>query len=198
MSRIEEKFRKFSYMVMKEAYARKNEIISEAEKLRMQTISEKEEVLLKKAYDKIRNYVLKTEKEHNEEISKAILSGKQALFNRREEILKSVFSNVKNRLMEFKKSDEYKCFMIETILKGLEKAGQGEIQIDAVSEDIPLIEEIRAKTGAIFELRVSEEDLLGGCLIRNKTKGFLLDCSFAKNLSNEKAAFLENYGLSID
>jgi V/A-type H+-transporting ATPase subunit E len=197
MNKIEEKFSKFSHMVMKEADARKKEIISEAEKLRSQTISENENVFLKNAYDKIRDSMLKVEKEHNEEISKAILSGKQALFYRREEILKSVFTNVKNKLADFKQSDDYKSFMIETILKGLEKAGQGEIQVNADSEDIPLIEEIRAKTGAIFELTVSEEHLMGGCRIRNKTKGFLLDFSFTKSLSDEKAAFLENYGLSI-
>ncbi|HHW22316.1 MAG TPA: hypothetical protein GXX26_05460 [Clostridiaceae bacterium] len=198
MSSIEEKFRKFSHMVMKEADTRKREIISEAEKQHTQTVSEKEIVFLKNAYEKIHKAMIEIEKEHNEEISKAILSGKQALFTHREEILKSVFAGVKNKLAEFRKSDGYKSFMIDTILKGLEKAGQGDIQIYADSEDIPLIEEIRAKAGAIFELTESEEILLGGCLIRNKTRGFLLDCSFAKSLNDEKAAFLENYGLSID
>lgn len=198
MSRFEEKFSKFSHMVMKEADEKKNEIITEAENKRDRTIAEKEIVFLKNAYDRIHESVIKIEKENNEEISKAILAGKQELFNRREEILKSVFANVEKRLLDFKHSEAYKSFMIETILKGLEKAGQGEIQIDADSEDIPLIEEIRAKTGALFELSASDKDLLGGCQIRNITKGFLLDFSFSKSLSDEKAAFLENYGLSID
>lgn len=198
MNNIEEKFNRFSYMIMKEADARKKEMISEAEETSSNTISEKEMLYLKDAYDRIHKALIKIEKDFNQEISKAILSSKQALFNRREEILRSVFSDVKNKLMDFKYSDEYKSFMIETIMKGLEKIGQGEIQIYADSEDIPLIEEIRAKTGAIFKLSESEEQLLGGCLIRNKTKGFLFDLSFTKRLKDEKAAFLENYGLSID
>ncbi len=198
MSTIEEKFIKFSQTVIKEALEKKYKLIDEAEQERTRTLSETELVLLKNAYEKIHASLIKTEKECNEEVSKAILSSKQALFNRREEILQSVFANVRNRLAEFRKSDKYKSFMIETVLQGLEKAGQGELQVYADNEDIPLVEEIRAKAGALFEISESEEELLGGCLIRNKTKGFLLDFSFAKSLNDEKAAFLENYGLSID
>ena len=78
MNKIEEKFSKFSHMVMKEADARKKEIISEAEKLRSQTISENENVL-KNAYDKIRDSMLKVEKEHNEEISKLFYRASSSL-----------------------------------------------------------------------------------------------------------------------
>ncbi|HHY65114.1 MAG TPA: hypothetical protein GX501_08715 [Clostridiaceae bacterium] len=198
MRTIEEKFNKFSQIVIKEALEKKYKLIDEARQQHDRTVSEKELTLLKKAYEKIHDSLEEIEKECNEEVSKAILSGKQALFNRREEILRSVFANVRNRLSEFRKSERYKSFMIDTVLQGLEKAGQGEIQVYADSEDVPLVEEIRAKAGAIFEITESAEDLLGGCLIRNKTKGFLLDYSFAKSLNDEKAAFLENYGLSID
>lgn len=198
MNKIEEKFNKFSYMVMKQADAKKKEMISQAEKASAQTVTEKEILFLKHAYERIHESLNNIEKDFNEEVSKAILSSKQTLFNRREDILKSVFSNVRKKLENFKQSDEYKSFMIETIMHGLDEIGQGKIQVSVDSEDIPLIEEIRTKTGAIFELSESQEQLLGGCLIRNKTKGFLYDYSFVKRLNDEKAAFLENYGLSID
>ncbi len=198
MDRNEEKFNKFSYMVMKEADAKKKEMISQAEKESVQKVSEKEILFLKHAYELIHESVTNIEKDFNEEVSKAILLSKQTLFNRREEILKSVFSSVRAKLKEFRRSEEYKNFMIETIMRGLEEIGQGKIQVNVDSEDIPLIEEIRTKTGAIFELSESEEQLLGGCLIRNMTKGFMHDYSFEKRLNDEKAAFLENYGLSID
>jgi V/A-type H+-transporting ATPase subunit E len=198
MNKIEEKFNKFSYMVMKEADAKKKEMISKAEKERAEMISEKERILLKKAYDHIHEAIAKIEKEHNEEVSKAILASKQAVFNRRQEILESVFSNVRKKLDIFKQSEEYKVFMIETIMKGLEKTGQGEKQVFIDGEDIPIVEEIKAKSGVTFDLLESEEQLLGGCLICNKTKGIMYDYSFVNRLEAEKSAFLENYGLSID
>ncbi|NLB79711.1 MAG: hypothetical protein GX796_12990 [Clostridiaceae bacterium] len=198
MNKIEEKFNKFSYMVMKEADAKKKEMISQAEKDGTETVSNKEVLFLKKAYDQIHEALINIEKEHNEEVSKAILASKQTLFNRREEILESVFSSVKEKLKSFKNMDEYKSYMMKTILQGVDQAGQGEILIYADSEDIPLIEEIKATSGLRFGLAESEEQLVGGCLICNKTKGLMYDSSFINRLDAERSAFLENYGLSID
>ncbi|MGI6086230.1 MAG: V-type ATP synthase subunit E [Acetivibrionales bacterium] len=198
MNRIEEKFNKFSYMVMKEANKRKKEMISQAEKDSAEMLSEKEALCLKKAYDHIHESLVKIEREHNEEVSKAILDSKQTLFNRREEIIQSVFSNVRGKLEEYKRSEDYMSFMKEIIMEGLEKIGHGEIQIFADHEDISLIEEIRVELGASFNLSESEEHLLGGCLMCNKTRGIMYDCSFIDRLEAEKSSFLENYGLFID
>lgn len=198
MNKIEEKFNKFSYMVMKEADKRKKEMISQAEKDSAKMLSEKETLFLKKAYDHIHESLVEIEKDHNEEVSKAILDSKQTLFNRREEILQSVFLNVKKKLEEYKHSEDYKNFMIETIMKGLEEIGYGEIQIFVDSEDIPLVEEVRTKLRAIFDLSESKEQLLGGCMMCNKTKGIMYDYSFINRLDAEKSEFLGNYGLSID
>ena len=198
MNRTEEKLNKFSYMVMKEADAKKKELISQAEKDRIKTIAEKEIMFLKKAYDQIHESLARIEKEHNEEVSKAILESKQTLFNNREEILKQVFSNVRGKLEDFKRKDEYRSYMIKTILLSLEQIGKGEILIYADSDDIPLIEEIRAKAGTRFELFESEEQLIGGFVICNKTKGLMYNYSFINGLKQERDLFLENYGLSID
>ncbi len=198
MNKNEEKFNRFSHKVMKEADAIKNEMICKAEKDSEKTISEKEIQYLKKAYAQIQESLIGIEKEHNEEVSKAILASKQTLFNRREEILNSVFSSVKEKLKAFKNSEEYKNYMRRIILQGLEQAGQGEIVVYADNEDAPLIEEINSESLAGFEVLDSEEHLLGGCLICNKTKELMYDCSFINQLDAEKSEFLKNYGLSID
>ncbi|HHU91154.1 MAG TPA: hypothetical protein GXZ22_08900 [Clostridiaceae bacterium] len=198
MNRTEEKLNKFSYMVMKEADAKKKELISQAEKDRIKTIAEKEIMFLKKAYDQIHESLARIEKEHNEEVSKAILESKQTLFNNREEILKQVFSNVRGKLEDFKHKDEYRSYMIKMILQSLEQIGKGDILIYADSDDIPLIEEIKAKSGVRFELFESEEQLVGGFIICNKTKGLMYNYSFINGLKQERDSFLENYGLSID
>ncbi len=198
MNRTEEKLNKFSYMVMKEADARKKELLSQAEKDRIKTIAEKEIMFLKQAYDQIHESLARIEKEHNEEVSKAILESKQTLFNNREKILHQVFSNVRGKLEDFKRKDEYRSYMIKTVLQSLEQIGQGEILVYADSGDIPLIEEIRAKSGTRFELFESEEQIVGGFIICNKTKGLMYNYSFINGLKQERDSFLENYGLSID
>lgn len=198
MAKTEEKLKKFSYMVMREADARKKELISQAEKESTEIISERELQLLKKAYEQIHESLDIIDKDCNEEVSRAILASKQKLFNRREEIIQQVFSNVEEKLKAFKNRDEYKNYMIERILRSLEEIGPGEILIYADSDDIPLIEEIRTKTGNRFQLSESEEQLIGGFIICNKTKGLLYNYSFANGLNQERVSFLENYGLSFD
>ena len=88
--------------------------------------------------------------------------------------------------------------MIKMILQSLEQIGKGDILIYADSDDIPLIEEIKAKSGVRFELFESEEQLVGGFIICNKTKGLMYNYSFINGLKQERDSFLENYGLSID
>ena len=198
MAKIEEKLRNFSYMIMREADARKKKIILQANKDSEATIAEKELQLLKKAYERIHESMDIIERDCNEEVSKAILESKKKLFHRREEIIRQVFSNVEEKLIAFKNTDEYKNYMIERILRSLEEIGPGEILIYADSEDLPLIDEIRTKTGNRFQLSESEERLIGGFIISNKTKGLLYNYSFTNGLNQEKASFLENYGLSFE
>ena len=198
MAKTEEKLKKFSYMVMREADARKKKIILEANKDSDAVIAERELQLLKKAYEQIHESLDIIERDCNEEVSKAILASKQKLFNRREEIIRQVFSNVEEKLIAFKNTDEYKNYMIERILRSLEEIGPGEILIYADGDDLPIIEEIRSKTGNRFQLSESEERLIGGFIICNKTKGLMYNYSFANWLNQEKASFLENYGLSFE
>ncbi|HBR02599.1 MAG TPA: hypothetical protein DD738_08310 [Ruminiclostridium sp.] len=198
MDRTSEKLNRFSYTVMKEAEKKKNELIAEAEKLRREAIDTNEIRYLKMAYEHIQDVVHKLDKEINEEISRAIIEGKQSLFARREENIQNIFQNVREKLLTFRQSDEYKGHMRNLIDRGLQEAGAGELCVLADSEDLPLLEEIRAEKKNAFEVSESEDELLGGCLFFNKTRGCMLDLSFANRLREEKGAFLENYGISLD
>lgn len=183
---------------MKEANEKKKQIIAEAETQHKESIAAGEIRFLKEAYERIQQTVRKIDKEVNEEISKAILESKQALFNRRDEIINSVFENVKKQLVSFRNSDNYKTFLEGRLSAGLEQVGSGDIQVLVDIEDLPIMEQINKSSGFGFTIAESEEQLLGGFLMLNREKGFMCDFSYKTRLAEERSAFLENYGISID
>lgn len=197
MLKTDEKLNKFSYMVMKEANDKKKEIIDKAEKIHSETLAEKEITYLKKAYEHIQESLEKIEKDLNQEVTDAVIINKQALISRREELIKSIFSNVKNKLLSYKEKTDYKEYLEALVVEGLSINGQDEVHVFADSDDLPLINEIRVKINVHFTLSESENELLGGCLIQNKTKGLMYDYSFRGSLEEEKSSFLEKYDLSV-
>ncbi|MCX7773232.1 MAG: V-type ATP synthase subunit E [Clostridia bacterium] len=198
MDRTQEKLAKFSDMVMKEADQKKKDIISQAEKDHKEAIAAGEIQFLKVAYERIQEAVRKIDKDINEEVSKAIVESKQALFNRRDEIMDSVFQNIKTKLLAFRKTEDYKGYLERLVNSGVADLGTGDIRVVVDTEDISLTEAIRDKMGAHFAIVESDEQLLGGCLVINKTRGFMCDYSFMSRLMGEKEAFLETYELSIE
>jgi vacuolar-type H+-ATPase subunit E/Vma4 len=198
MDKTDEKLKRFSLSVMIEAEKKQKDIIKQAEKARQETIDENEIRFLKQAYEKIQNAVHKLEKEINQEVSKAIIENKQSLFNRREEIINDIFRHVTEKLFAFRHQEGYKSYMENLVNSGLTQVGEGDVTIFADNEDMPLFTELRSSSGVPFKVSESDEELLGGCIIVNRTKNLLCDYSFANSLKAERAAFLENYGISID
>ncbi len=193
-----EKFNKFSHMVMKEAEEKKNEIIAHAEKTHQQTIETSELDFLKRAYEHIQNAIRKIDKSINEEVSKAVVESKQALFTRRDEIIESVFQNVRGRIKTFKEQSDYPGYLEQQLRTGLSQVGEGELLVLVDGEDLNLMREVLAKTGRAGGVEESDDPLLGGCIVINKTRSIMSDCSLMSRLEGERTAFLENYGLSIE
>lgn len=193
-----EKFNKFSHMVMHEAEGKKKEIIELAEKAHQETVQTSEIEFLKKAYEHIQTAIRKIDKGINEEVSKAIVESKQALFNRRDEIMTSVFNHISEMLVSFKKKDEYRTFLEQQLKEGLSQVGQGELIVLVDGDDLVIMGEIAEKSGIQVKVKESDEYLIGGCIVINKTKGIMSDGSFMRRVNEERATFLENYGLSIE
>lgn len=198
MSTVSEKLRKFSFMVMKEADEKKKEIISEAERENRELIDKEEIQSLKKAYERIQEAIRVIDKEMNEKVSKALLESKHALFKRREEMIELIFLNVKTKISQFKREEGYKSYIEDMVKNGLNTIGQGDVQIYADSDDLALLEEIKQKNNLSFDVLESDDKLLGGLVIVNRSKGILLDYSFKSKLDYERENFLENFGLSIE
>jgi vacuolar-type H+-ATPase subunit E/Vma4 len=198
MSKTTEKLTKFTEMVMQEASRMKLELKEQAEHEKDELIAASEIQYLRKAYERIQESVRKIDKTMNEEISRAILESKQALFNRRDEIINAIFENVKKRIQEFRKTEEYRETLESHLKVALGEAGEGDLRVLADPEDLELMEDIRARLNAGFKVQESEEPLLGGFLIVNRSKGLIWDHSYISRINEERQSFLEKHHFSIE
>lgn len=198
MERTEEKLQKFMTLVLQEATQKKQDMLKEAELRRKQKVEQDELRLLQDAHEAIQDSLRNMGKASNEEVSRTILESKQALFTRREEIIAAVFDHVSDRLKAFRASDEYRKFLEEILRKGYAELGDGEIQVAADPEDIPLFEEIVKALQRKLMVVEAADVLLGGCLYINKTTSRMCNFSLKQQLDVEKRNFLERYSLRLD
>lgn len=194
MDKTNEKLSKFSLTVMAEAEKNNKEIVNRAENERQKAVEDNEIRLLEQAYESIQEAIHKINKDANEKVSRVIIHDKEKLLNNRQEVINSIFRNITDRLIAARHLDGYKTYLENLIKRGISEVGRGVITVLAESEDIQLLEEIRTESGLDFEIAESDDKLLGGCIIINKTKGLLCDYSFENGIKKERADFMENYG----
>lgn len=198
MDKTDEKLKKISYMVMKEADKQGKEIVLEAGENMKEAVDKKELEYLQQAYEHIQAAIGEIYKESNERVSKAVLESKHLLFGRRDEIIDEVFRHITDRITGFKQTEGYAAYMERLVEAGLGRAGGGDVTVFADVDDIDLLEGIKKKTGSDFPVRESDSRHIGGIIVINRTRRLVYDYSFVNTIHEERAAFLEKYRLSIE
>ena len=198
MDRTEEKLQTFTTIVLKDAARQKQEILERAEAARREMVGIQELKLLKDAHDAIQDSLRTMGRASNEEVSRTILESKQALFTRREEIIESVFLHVAEKLLQFRKSAEYRVFLMHRILEGFQELGEGDVRVAVDEEDRELALSLQVEIGKPYQVEDSVDVLKGGCLVVNRTVGRMCDFSVARQMETERQSFLGRYSLSLD
>ena len=130
------KLEKLLSIVLKDAVAEKDSILSDQKK--EQEYGAKELEILQTAYQKIQKNKAKIEKNCNERISKTVIEGKQKLFLVREQIVSDVFGAVKNKLEAYTKTEEYRKYLHTQLDSALELLGEGKVEVRVVPNDYDL------------------------------------------------------------
>lgn len=198
IEKINAKLDAFAGMVLKDATHKAGLLLNQAEIEKQQIVEDKEIAFLKGAYRNIQEAINRIEKENNTLYSAKLFEAKQLLFKKRQEIMDAVFDKVLSRLEEYHGSNEYGKKLKAFIEKGLETVGQGEIHVFVDNRDYALTGEVKDELNQSFIIEESEEPLLGGCLVVNRTSGLMADYSFISRLNQQRAAFLENSGMNVN
>lgn len=192
MADIEKKLADFSNVILSEAQDKKEEKISQLEKIKSKAVHESENEILEDAYEKIQKAVIKHSKEQNERILKHDMAAKKQVIKKREDIITSVFAEVEARLAEFVNSSEYEPWLVALAKKACDEVGTDEIQIcerdlkykAALEKALPDVK-ITART----------DDIIGG--LSATCKNLSVNYIIKDMLAEKRSEFLKTSGLNI-
>lgn len=145
MSEINDKFSEFSKQVLKEAEAKRDEILK--------TISESKAAVLgdaRRRYENdAKNYINAKKSEAqskiNQEISKKTLDNRKKLLRRRDEIVNEIMDDVREKISDFTHSPDYLPYLVSIIEKNRQYILPGETVIKLSERDLKMPEELKKK-----------------------------------------------------
>lgn len=191
-----EKFEHFSRAVLNEAKKQYEVIIKQAENEVKEKTEDYENVCLEEAYKSIKKQQSQISKSVSEAVSKFARESKASIIKKRNSIVEEVFNSVLCKIKEFKDSDQYKEFLLRQIKTAVSDLGEGEIVIYLDKSDEVYIPEIKGLYKN-SEVLLTEENIIGGCKVLNKTKMQISDNSIAASLNVQKQDFLMSSGLIL-
>ncbi|MBR1392753.1 MAG: V-type ATP synthase subunit E [Ruminococcus sp.] len=114
----------------------------------------------------------------SKDISQARLASQRKVLLKREELADGVFDTVREKIAAFRKSGEYKDWLIDTVSACVRKYPSANSEVHASPEDAPLI-----------FAEPDETIRLGGVCVYFKEMGIVLDCTLDTRLEHERKSF---------
>ena len=182
-----EKLDIFFRAAIEAASGKSEEIIEEQKKVYQESIASYEKMKQEELSTRVRIAENQVEKEENRIVSEQLLELKKEYHSRQEERKAELFLLVENRLEEYRKTQEYKNFLLKKIEAAGRYAEENELQVYIDPADRELQRELAAKAGC--EVLVSKEAFGGGIRAVIRAGNLLIDESFGRKLTDEKAKF---------
>lgn len=199
MENLTEKLNTFTSLVLKDASKKRDEMLEAVEKARKEKLTEKENEFLEEAYEEIQRSVTDAQKQSNEKVLHEELEAKKQLLLTREKIISEVMEAAADRLKAFAASDKYEAWLLDKTKKSLFEVGKGSKTVYISSDDLKYKDKIeQLEDGKITVEAAEERGFLGGVRVYNPDRRVAVDYSFGETLSEQKSAFLQSSGLSIN
>jgi len=198
MSKIDEKLERFASDLMSDVGEERRVLIDELDDELRKYNEVKESEMLTNAYEIIQSALENIDQQKNESLSKIIMGNRTRLFEKRNEILDGLYSRTIDRIEAFKTTDAYKVMLLKKVAEAKEILEDGDIWVKLDYSDAELMDFIKEKTGCSVELESKKVQLIGGCIIHNRTTQIIVDSTFSRRLHDAKADFVQQCKLEID
>ncbi len=198
MSRTEEKLTHFADDVMSDVGEERRGLVEKLDEQLRDKYAEKETEYLAEAYEIIQGALTGAEQRKKESLSRIVMGNRNKLFNKRNDILKNVYAKTMDELIAFKESDAYKTHLLKKISHGKEVLGEGDIWVKLNYSDRDLQDFIETKTGLNVAIESKKIQLIGGCIIQNRTSNIIMDESFSRRLDDSREGFIQQCQLEIN
>lgn len=196
MISVEEKLNHFSSNVLRKASLQREEMLEQMRKKEKGILEQKELEFLEEAYEKIQDSVASIQKEHMEQRARLQNECKTALLKERQKIFDSVFAEVEQRLSAFCQSGEYAAWLKEKAETACRDALEGDRICYIDRRDEAYRSQIQQAVG--FAVELSDEELIGGCIVKNRSRNVIIDNSIRALLEEQKQEFVRTCGLGMN
>ena len=195
---VQEKLERFSDLVMSDVTSQKDALLGTAIEAYQTEYDRKETEYLEEAYKTVQAGLKKIDKEKQEIISRAIMENQTRRLQKRTEVVDGVFNLAIEKLKAFAESDGYKDYLIDMIESDLKALDSEDVEILINYADERLLPELNIKFNGHVRLESKNVAMIGGCKLHDGKKGYFIDDSFAKRLSNQRNDFMQVCRVQLD
>jgi len=182
MTTIEDKMRLFSKII--------HDKVNEEKKERLVAFSKEAEKKINVEKEKIQKLRLSLQRETQKKsiikanaiVSKEKLAKQKEILSLKEKLIKDALECVRERLVEFVRSPEYKPYLISNLQKTLKAVDKGHYIIILVKRDYEKFQNeigdiIKGYSDYNFEIKISEDDFIGGHMLKDLEGKYKIDNS---------------------
>lgn len=202
MSSIQDKLRHFNEVILKDAASERDRILEQLKSHTEERITLEKRKFQEQAVQFLKKESALAENEKNNIISRAIIESRQLLVKTREDIIKTVIEDAKIMLDEFVHKVEYSTYLFLQIVHSCSLAGEGMLTVYLSKKDMErflyLLENIKKELPPDTTFEQTDDEIIGGCRVFNKTLGIIIDNTLIGKLESNRDSILEICNLQID
>lgn len=197
MSQTDVNLKKFTSAVLSDAEAQRAKIMAEIEEYRRHEMERAEEDVLHEAYNLIQGEIANIRNKQSREISLAELEGRRKLLMLREEITQKVFKKAADKIVAYTKTEAYSEWLCNMLKQSSQTIAEGTLVIEVKHGEHTPVDKLIAATGRKATVKEVPNILIGGFILVNEKKGFVIDETLDQKLDNEKDWFAASSGLTL-
>jgi V/A-type H+-transporting ATPase subunit E len=191
MTTIEDKISLFSKIIYDKVTEEKEERIEAFNKEAEKKINIEKEKIAELRRDLQREVAKKANIKANEIVAKEKLKKQREVLFLKDKLISDALANVHEKLAEFVCSPEYKSYFIGTLQKALKEVSKGNYYIIVLKRDYQKFQNEIEVIGSEYcdgnvEIKISEEDFIGGLILKDFEGKFKIDNSIASALQESK------------
>lgn len=197
MSQTDVDLKKFTSAVLSDAEEQRKKILAEIEEYRQLEMQRAEEDVLHEAYNLIQSEIANIHNKQSREISLAELEGRRKLLTLREEITQKVFQEAADKIVAYTQTDAYSDWLCGMLKQSSQAMPAGELVIEVKRGEHTPAKILIEATGRKATVTEVPNIRIGGFILVNKEKGFVIDETLDQKLRNEKDWFAASSGLTL-
>lgn len=190
MITIEDKLNIFYKIVLEKEKEESLKVLNEIEEKNKVTLAKHRERLLKVKDDIIEKSIKNGEVKKDELISQEIVEARKRIFTKKEGLLDDLILSLEKKAKDFVNSEEYSQYLLDGIGRVLKDIEDEAIIIYLKNEDRLGLSGSIAKVGIEIGKKISfenaNEDIIGGFIVSDIDKKYLIDESFKGKIEENK------------